>query len=561
MRRTQRRITRRPLLICAVAVNTFLAGCTGLSNHGDTGDGGGGEGNEQVTQLVSTRFPRLSHQQWENTVMDLFQLSEAPGLATDFDPDPPLGRFDTNTDRLVMSSGLWLDYQRAAEEMGARLTTGEGALEALLPAEFPEDAAEQARAYVNHFGTRAFRRPLTAAESARYEALFASASTHYDELDPLTAGVRLTIEAMLQSPNFLYRSELSEAGAGEPVQLTGYEVASRLSYSFWNTMPDAELMQAAAAGDLDTAGGVYAQAERMFDDERTRATFRTFHEQFYALAEYSDLEKNPARFPEWRREIGEMMQVEAEMFFESVVFDDGTIGDTLTSTTTFVNNELAGIYEVEGEFAESFDKVELDAGTRAGFLTRLGFLTRNATLSEPDPIHRGVFVNLDILCRPINAVPNLPDNLMPVGETNRERIESITGPGTCAASCHGGIINPIGFSLENYDAVGRYRTEDNGYPVDASSTYRFPDGRELYFDNAIDLSYLLADQPDPHACYLGNLLEYFHGSEIDRERFVLLGELIGQSLDDQAPIRELVMSMVASDSFRFRSATEQGVTQ
>jgi hypothetical protein len=517
----------------------------------------GGSDADQVNHLITSRFPRLSHPQWENTVQDLFRLPEPPGLAQSFDADPPLGRFDNNTARLTMTAGLWQDYQRAAETMAEQIAGDEQALDRIVPDDLSDEDAE--RGFIEAFGARAFRRPLTAAEVDRYAALFDRGDELFDGLDPFTAGVRITISAMLQSPHFLYRSELASDRSGRNIQLSGHEIASRLSYAFWNTMPDDELFAAAASGELDTVEGVRAQALRMFDDGRTRAAFAHFHEQMLALAEYDDLDKSSDKFPEWRRELGSMMRTEVELFFESVVFDgDGTIGDLLTSTRAFVNDELAEIYDLEGDFGDEFVEVELDPATRAGFLTRLGFLTRNATLTEPDPIHRGVFVNLEILCRPLSAVPNLPDNLMFIGNTNRERIESVTGPGTCAETCHGGIINPIGFSLEHYDAIGRYRTEDNGYPVDASSEYRFPDGRSLKFENAIELSQLLAAEPDPHACYVGQLLEYMYGSEVDESRFKLVAEMTDLSLAENASIRELVASIVTSESFRFRPVTEQG---
>jgi hypothetical protein len=547
----------RPFILAAIALAGALgAGC-------DPGPGGGdGGGTDQVTHLVTIRFPRLSHPQWENTVQDLFRLSEPPGLATSFDADPPLGRFDNNTARLTMNAGLWQDYQRAAETMAERITVDPEALARILPDDLPDDAAARARRFIERFGARAFRRPVTPAELERYAVLFDKGVTHYSNLDPFTAGVRITIEAMLQSPHFLYRSELASEPVNGVIQLSGYEVASRLSYAFWNTMPDDALFAAAAAGELDKAEGVRAQALRMFDDPRTRASFHHFHEQLFELKEYADLDKNTSKFPNWRRELGEMMKTEIELFLDSEIFDrDGTIGDLLTSSHTYVNDELAEIYGLEGDFTSEFVEAELDPETRAGFFTRLGFLTRNATLSEPDPIHRGVFINLNVLCRPLSAVPNLPDNLMPVGNTNRERIESITGPGTCAEACHGTIINPIGFSLENYDAIGRYRVEDNGYSVDASSTYMFPDGRTLMFQNAVELSHQLAQEPDPHACYVGNLLEYLHGSEIDESRFALVSEMTDLSLGQEAPIRELVASIVTSDSFRFRPVTEQGDNQ
>jgi hypothetical protein len=525
------------------------AACAGRSNDSPGGDDAG-------SHAYTSSFPRLSHWQWENTVQDLLGLPEPPGLAPGFDPDPPLGRFDNNLTRLRMTPGLWQDYQRAAEVMAARVTADPAALDRVLPADLPADGSARTRAFIEQFGARALRRPLAAAEVDRYQALFDAAPRHYQaDMDPWVAGVRITIEAMLQSPHFVYRAELGaqpEDGADGEIKLSAYQVASRLSYALWNTMPDDELMAAAAEGSLDTEEGVRAQALRMQDDPRTRASLAHFHRQVFALHEYADQSKHLALFPEWRPELGALMAEEAELFLAALVFErDGTIGDIFTSTLTYVNAELAAIYGLEGDFGSELVPAELDSGTRAGFLTRLGFLTRNATLTEPDPIHRGVFVNLNILCRPIAAVPSLPDDLIPVGKTNRERINSITGPGTCGQRCHATIINPIGFGLEHYDAIGRHRTEDRGYPVNAADTYVFAEGRSITFEDGVELSHELARAPEAHACYVSNLLEYLYGGEHGADPGVVR-ELTRLSVEDGASIRELMGALASSRAFRYR---------
>jgi hypothetical protein len=274
------------------------------------------------------------------------------------------------------------------------------------------------------------------------------------------------------------------------------------------------------------------------------------------MNDYADLDKDTGLFPLWRRELGAMMQTEAQLFLGSVVAGGGGVGDFLTSSRAFVNDELAGIYGVEGSFGGEFVEVQLDPTQRAGFLTRLGFLARNATLAEPDPIHRGVFVNINLLCRQITAPPDIPDNLMPVGDTNRERINSITGEGTCGALCHGTIINPIGFSLENYDAIGGYRTQDNGFPVDAASTYEFPDGRTISFENGIELSALLAQAPEVHACYARQVLEYLYGRDLSAADAPLVERLAAESLAEGLSVRELVIRVVSGTAFRFRPLDE-----
>ncbi len=535
------------------------AGCDGRifgPGEGPGGSGSGGEADRDTVVAELSRFPRLTHAQWENTVQDLFGLPQAPGLAGSFDADPPLGRFENNIDRLKVSSGQWRDYQVAAEQMAARVTEDES-LRAALTADLPEGEA-RASAFVERFGMRAFRRPLAAAEIERYVAQFEAGTAHYPELDASVAGVRHVVASMLQSPFFIYRAELSSDVKDGAVALSGYEVATRLAYLLWNTMPDDALFAAAAEGALETAEGVQAQTRRMLDDPRTRRAFAGFHFQAYEMRDYADLDKSDEVYESWRRQIGESMQDEAQRFLENIIFDsEGSIADILTSTTAFVNADLAPLYGLEGDFGDELVEVELDGLQRAGILTRLGFLAKNATARESDPIHRGVFINLNILCRPLSAVPNLPDDLMAVGDTNRERVNSLTGPGTCGEACHGSMINPVGFALEGYDAVGRFRTEESGLPVNAADTYEFADGRSISFQDGVDLSWQLAEAPEVHSCYISHLFEYATGRGVAATDAPFVDELTQASLDG-APIRELVERLVQSRVFRFRAAPKTG---
>jgi hypothetical protein len=497
---------------------------------------------------VADRFPRLSHAQWEATVQDLFHLPAPSGLSTTFQPDPQLGRFDNNIARLGMTSGLWRDYQRAAETLAERVTTEP----ALFAAIVPDPQRADARQIVAAFGQCAFRRPLRDAEVDRYAALYSGAPAAFPQLDPVKAGVRLVVQGMLQSPFFLYRTELSDAASDAGMPLGGYELASRLSYLLWGSMPDDALFAAAAAGELDTAEGVRRHASRMFDDPRAGAQLRRFHYQAFAISEYADIDKNPTKFPAWRRELGAMMQEEALRFLDGVVAGGGGIADVLTSTKAFVNEDLAKLYGVPGVNGAAYREVELDPQVRAGLLTRAGFLARNATLDEADPIHRGVFINLRVLCRPITAPPNIPPVLERTGNTNRERIESITGAGTCGEGCHHTIINPLGYAFEGFDAVGASRATDNGYPIDTADTYHFADGRRISYGGAVELSRQLAASPEVHACYTSQLVELALGRDLRRSDRELAGRLAEESLSARLSIKELVLDVVASTAFRVR---------
>jgi hypothetical protein len=364
---------------------------------------------------------------------------------------------------------------------------------------------------------------------------------------------------MLQSPFFLYRTELSTTKLGGGMPLDGYEVASRLSYLFWNTMPDDALFDAAKSGRLLDPEGVREEAARLFDDPRTKSQFRRFHFQAFKVSQYADLDKNTTTFPDWRKEVGGEMQEEALRFLDSVVTNDGGISDLLTSTKAYVNADLAKIYGIPGTFGSDYQEVELDPSTRAGLLTRAGFLAKNATLTETDPIHRGVFINLDIICRPITAPPNIPTNLMKTGNTTREKVDSITGEGTCGEGCHHTIINPLGFAFENYDAIGQYRTMDNGYPVNAADSYAFPDGRVITYTNAVDLSKQLAQSPEVHACYAQQLLEFMLGRDLLQVDKVIVHDLAKQSLEDHLSIKDLVLSVVTSNTFRVRAVETRSI--
>ncbi|MGK4004424.1 DUF1592 domain-containing protein [Sorangium sp. So ce1036] len=551
--------------LCAAAL--LLPGCTGSlgapweGGEGSDQPGGGGvdlpEGAEGAQVAARSMFPRLSHAQWENTVRDLLRLDEGPGFSASFTTDPLGGVFDNNEAVLQVTPGLWGDYQRAAEELAAMVTADEAKLGRVLPADLPAAPEARARAFVERFGERAFRRPLAAGEIDAYAALFDRGEALFPGEDPFVAGVRAALEAFLQSPHFVYRVEIGAGPAeGGLVPLSGHEIATKLAYLFWNTMPSDELFLAAAAGELSSPEAVRAYAARMLEDPRAREVVGAFHRQLYDYAQYHDLNKDPELYPEFGPEMGEAMQREAELFVDHIVFDrDGGLTDLLTSRTAFVNDDLAAVYGLEGEFSEAFERVELDAAERSGLLTRAGFLAAKATAREPDTIHRGVFVNLRILCV---ALPSPPDNVaaLPPGEhrTNRERVEAHTGKGTCGAACHGALINPAGFAFEHYDAIGQYRTTDNGEPVNAADVYALG-GQPRSFADAVELSQILAESSEAHACYAKRWIEFAHGRDARPEDRALLSALAEASRGG-ASTRELLLQIVSSPSFLARVPAE-----
>ena len=521
---------------------------------------GGCRGEEclEVEEIPSPapRFRRLTHAQWESTVRDLFRMDAAPGLASSFNSDPAIGELEEDVRRLSVTSGLWRDYQRGAEAIAEQVTADAATVARWLPS-----GATDASTFIRDFGLRAYRRPMTDADVARLSVLYAEGPTLFPAMDPTHASIRLVLEGMLQSPHFVYRVESSTDVAEGLVPLDDYEVASRLSYFLWGSMPDDELFAAAAGGDLSTDAGLREQASRMFRDERTSSAFRRFHTQIFELESWSDLDKSAELFPAWRPELGASMREEVQLFLSEIVFSGGDIGDFLTSTTAFVDAELAALYGVGGVTGSEMQRVELDPTERAGLLTRLGFLAKNATLTEPDPIHRGVFINLSVLCRTITAPPVIPDDLMPVGDTNRERVNSITGPGTCGEGCHGTIINPLGFGLEMYDAVGAIRPDDNGFPIDDTARYVFLDGDAIDYDGPIEMSQALAEQPEVHECYASRLIEVAQGRHVSDGDSPLVFRAGHGSLEGTMTVEDVVLELVTSRSFRTRATAELEVAE
>lgn len=494
----------------------------------------------------STRLPRLSHRQWENSVRDLLMLPAAPGLSQTFSLDPDDARFDTYSLRLV-SANLWSDLQRAAETLAAQVAQDPAALALLRPTAAPDDPT----AFVTQFGRRAFRRPLTDAEIASYVDLFAEGPTLIGG-DSYASGAELVIQAMLQSTHFLYRPEASTTLDGEKIWLAPYEVATRLSYALWDSMPSDALLDAADAGELNTRDSVLTWARQLLNDPRASSTLESFHTQLLDIEQYGTIAKNEDLFPGFTSELQPILQEEARLFINEVaVTGDGGIARLLTAPVTFVNQDTAPLYGVAGNFGADLQRVDLDPTQRAGFLTHVGFLSKYASQTQSDPILRGVHISLDVMCSalpsPPIVIPQLP--AIEPNQTNRQRVEQSTSVAPCN-SCHETFINPLGFAFENYDAVGQWRDTDNGQPVDATDTYTI-DGAMVSYNSGVELSQLLSQSTSVHRCYARNWLEYVMGRPPTLEENGTL-DTLAQVSATQASLKELLANITALETFRAR---------
>lgn len=538
----------------------------GASGPGSGGTSQAGSGPEEDPYTVpavppeavlvpTARIARLSRQQWSNAVRDLLKLTDISAIDSTVTGDALVG-FDNEADALYVTEQLRQQLADAAEKLADQVTGDAAGLARLLPENAPSDIAERARAFITSFGQRAFRRPLTDAEVTTHLSLFDQGPTLYPGVDAFTAGASLVIQATLQSPHFLYRTELGTAAAGATmVPLDGWEVAAKLAFTITNTIPDDALLAAAAAGQLRDKASVLTETKRLLEGPAGTAGLRNFNLQVYRLGTYDGITRDPTAFPDFDPKSPTAMRQEVLTFIDWIFAEGRGIKDFYTTPVGFVNALTAPLYGVNGSFSSEpteLTQVDLDPSQRAGLLTQAGFLSSYISVgNEPDIIHRGVFIATRLLCKelpepdPAAVARGLDDT---PGLTNRERVEATTGKGTCGAACHGALFNPLGYAFENYDAIGKYRTTDVGKPVIASDEYEF-DGQLKSFENGVELSALLAETKEIHSCYLQNMLSYLQGRTTATEQQALVDYYARLSRAGMVSLHELELELVTSDAF------------
>jgi len=550
-------------LLASVAATGCYEGTDGSGGGGSDDDGGpGGDGTadpfcqDGALPGKISRFVRLTHRQYDNTVKGLLALDETP--ADEFLSDAAVGGFNNNADQLRVTNNLARDYRRGAEQLADALVVDSDRIATLVPCS--PDADGCAEQFIAEFGRRAFRRPLSADEQAQFLGLFQAAPGNYETGSDFEQGVSFVVESMLQAPSFLYRSELTPADEGaDLVALSGYEVATRLSYMLWNTMPDDELLDAADAGTLDATEGVEAQARRMLDDPRAADPIEDFHQQWLGMEEYAGLTKDPDLYPQFVDGIAESMEAETLLFAQNVILaQNGTYADLMTSSQSYVDERLAPLYGLQGDFGPEPTLVELDPTERAGLLTHIGFLAGNAYFGGTSPIHRGVFVQRNVLCTTIPDPPGDVDLELPPADdelvTTRQRVTNHTSPDACQG-CHT-MINEPGFAFEGFDGIGRLQTEENGVTVDTQGTLVLADG-ELQFTDALDLVGQLAESPQAQRCYLTQWFRYASSRTETQDDVCSLDGIDETLAADGYNVKEMLVSLTQTASFRYRNTVEQ----
>ncbi len=463
---------------------------------------------------------RLSRAEYDATVNDLFAFSQTNGAS--FTADTVVNGFDNNADALRVTPLLAEQMRKAAEAIAHKAITERPEI---VPCPIASGDAACAASFIDTFGKRAYRRPLDQGEGDRLKALYAAVAP----AEGFSMGVEAVLAAMLQSPSFLYRSELGDhAGKGE-YRLTGWEIASELSYLVWGTMPDDALFQAAESGALATPAGVQHEVERLVADPRSDALMSRFVEGWLQLDRLANVPKDATVYPTFDPAIREAMLGEARRFVKRVVRGgSGSLPELLSSKTTYVNDALAGFYGISASGAadpEGYREASFDA-TRGGLLTLGAVLATHAHPGDSSPIHRGKLVRERLLCQPLPPPPpsvNASPPPLDPSLTTRERFAAHSVNEPCK-SCHK-LIDPIGFGFEHFDGVGRYRADEGGLPIDTTGAIVQSSHTDGAFDGVLDLSAMLAESPDVKACFALQWIRFGYGTEEDQALGCLAGDI------------------------------------
>ncbi len=573
-------LATRSATVCSVALACSLAACSGevpsddgVPSPGDPAGGAPGEPAEPDpppranaecgTPIAGRATARLlTRLQYDNTIRDLLGDDTSPGGS--FPEEATFLGFGNNAD--VHRASLLLSEQHASAARSVAAAAVAGGLSELLPCEEQSSACMQQ--FVSEFGYRAFRRPLLPGESEPLMDLFEAANGEWG----FEKAVELVLQAILQSPQVLYRTEslasASPIGAtpaaggvappSDAVALDSYQIASRLSYFLWNTMPDDELFRMADAGMLVSTENIEAQARRMIQDERARSTVADFHRQWLGLSRFGGLARQEGAGQAYSTDFNAAWQQSLEQFAQHAFWEaGGTVESLLQSSEVFVPSaEMGQLYGLR----PTADGSPVEDPNRIGLLSQPALM---ALLSHPDqsaPIQRGKFVREQLLCQTLRPPPPTVDASPPDPDPNattRERFAQHTSQEECAG-CHR-MIDGIGFGLEGFDHLGRFRSEENGLPIDTSGDIQLAVDATLNgeFEGVAELSQKLAASEQVEACLATQWFRYAMGRAEQDEDACSLSTVQRVFADSGGSFTELLVALTTTGAFRFRPMGEQ----
>ena len=410
------------------------------------------------------------------------------------------------------------------------------------------------RRLVGDFGRRAFRRPLEAAELDAFAGLVTGAE------DP-ELGLEVALRVMLASPSFLYRTELGEPAGEGRFRLTGFEIASALSYLLWGTAPDEPLLEAAALGRLEGPEGREAEAQRLLADPRAQETLGAFARMWLGVDPVLGKSKHPGLYPGFTEEVRRALLLELEAFFVHVVFEgSGRFADLLLADFGFASGTTAALYGIADVGGAAPQRVQLGHG-RAGILGHAALLATYAHSDQSSPIKRGVFVREHLLCQKFGVPPADAGGLPEVdpNATTRERFRQHSDKPACNA-CHR-YIDEVGFGFERFDAVGRYRETENGHPIDPSGNLNDVEGfgteTDGPFTSLRGLAEVLAESDRARDCFATQLHRFSRGELETAEEACAVRALRERFAARNGDVRALLIELVKDERFVTRRGEDR----
>lgn len=547
-------------VLCLVAC-VLLAGCT-AEISGNTGQGSTGptpptpntptNACDTTPTLAKPRIWRMTNSQLASTLRDQFGVE--PAALANLPTDARLDGFANQASQLTIAPLLAEVYYAIGEQLGEATMQSPGKFDIAC------DVASLAPGacldgFLAKTAQKLWRRPISPAELTKLAGLFASTAAGGEGA---SGGVKAVMQALFMAPESLHRTELGTDGTpGVVTRLTDHEVASALSYLIWDSAPDAELTALADQGKLHDDATLATQARRLFATrDKAAPAMQHFFSQWLKLENLSATVKEPSLFPMASPELVADLQQELDLFTNSVLFDAGgdrRFDSLFTADYAFVNGRTAPLYGLTGVTGDTLTRHELNRAERRGIFSMLPFLWGRSHSEDTNLVGRGAYVRAEVLCHrvplPPGGVPN-PGRFADANATGRQRLGIHASP--ACAGCHS-LFDGIGFALENYDAIGRYRTQEHGQPIDATGTLPLPsEGNALPgipFSNFVDLVDELAAKPDVYSCFAQQFSAYASGRDLpeldacDRER------IVAQFASNNHEIDKLVLSVIASPSF------------
>lgn len=543
------------------------AGCDGSIGGNDAAGGAGpgpnnGAGNSSGGSVVGNDpnaagprpLYRLTRREYNNTVRDLLGDSTRP--ADEFPEDRDRAFLFRRAGAVATQDA---DLLRSTAE--ALAATAMKTPSSVLPCEASSGEDACAAKFITDFGKRAYRRPLSTDETMRLSALYQNARTTLKMT--FNEAITTLLEGMLQSPAFLYHWENPYEApklSGAYVQLGTYDVASRLSYFIWGSMPDQALFDAAAGGQLVSDADIAAQARRMLADDKAKDAATAFFREWLEIDQLGPIPKDAKEYPDYNEELKTALVQGTEAFARNVLFESGGKLETLLSADYTFSNQAIGKVYGNGATGSAVTKTTLDTSQRLGLLMEPAFLALTGSPDGSNPVKRGKAVYTKLLC---GVLPPPPPNVPPAkpaseGGTTRQRFTE-HDQNECARGCHM-LMDPIGYAFEHYDGIGRYRTMDNGQPVDSTGTINL-DGVDHPFKDAVDLTRALSTSATVRDCFSKQWFRFAVGRDETDLDAPSLASIATAFATNQFDMRDLAPAVAASRSFRYRSLAAGEVTK